>query len=169
TLIVNGVSEVVLQPVNAEAGDGFVFAEESKAAITAGESNLATVFAYAKQGYFSVQNVMAQTGALVGGGEYAVLDAAGAVKLSFVMESSGAYRSTTPLPSGAYKLVQMRAAKGTLPISQPIDFVIGTYFGNESDLVALRVESQPVPALDQGVGRLSLTAGTFSAVDGGAA
>ncbi|MEG2315396.1 MAG: SdrD B-like domain-containing protein, partial [Clostridia bacterium] len=148
---------------------GFVFAEESKAAITAGESNLATVFAYAKQGYFSVQNVMAQTGALVGGGEYAVLDAAGAVKLSFVMESSGAYRSTTPLPSGAYKLVQMRAAKGTLPISQPIDFVIGTYFGNESDLVALRVESQPVPALDQGVGRLSLTAGTFSAVDGGAA
>lgn len=169
TLTLSGVTEVVLQPVEKECSGDFVFAGESRASVTEGESNLATVFAYAKQGFFSVKNTMAGTGAAVGGAEYAVLDGSGAVKLSFTMDETGVYRSTQALPNGEYRLAQMRAAAGTLPMSEPVAFTVGTFFGNDQDIAAITIQSEPVPEMDASVGQLRLNADGFAPAQDGQA
>ncbi len=166
TLTLPGGGEVILQP-SGEAEPGFQYAGDARAAVQEGEDNLATVFAYAKQGFFSVQNTLSGTGEALAGAEFAVLDAAGSIADSFIMDETGTYRSAKPLPSGEYKLAQMRAPAGTTLLSQPIPFTLNAYFGNDGDLTALHVENEPVPALDPSVGALRLTADALHASEEG--
>lgn len=157
-------AEAVLTPVAEDFQDGFVCEGQIAAPIAQGQPNRKTVFAYAKRGLFRVTNVSAGGGAL-GAAEYALLDAAGNVALSFTTDANGIYAAAQSLPAGDYKLVQMRAPEGALLLSQPVLFAVTPYFGTEESIARVEVVNTPAPLYNGETGALAAAAGEFAKQD----
>ncbi len=153
---------VTLQPVEADIPDGYVCQGPIPLTLTAGEANRKTVFAYAKRGFFSVQNVSAADGRALPNAEFVVLDAQGSLLQSFATNANGAYAAKQPLPEGTYRLVQMRAPQGALLADEPVALTIGTYTGKAESVTQLTVANEPAPVANGVTGALRAESDGFA-------
>lgn len=165
TLTLDGVGRVRLALSEGASVDGFTAADDAEYTVTGGQANLATLFAYAEQGLFSFRGSLAEGGEPLVGAEYAVLNSAGDVLMSFTTGEDGAYAAERLLPIGDYSLVQMRAADGTMP-APPIAFSVKTYTGDASDIARIAAECERVPELNAAVGVLDIETVGFERVAG---
>ena len=158
--------EVTLTPVAEDFMAGFVCADPVTVSLQQGQANRKTMFAYATRGFYRVENVSAADGSALGGGEYVVLDATGAMQASFTVDATGIYTSTQALPNGDYQLVQLRAPDGTLLLTDPVAFTVGTYFGDVNSIVTVRVENTAAPIENGRTGAPVLLGGEFTDTNG---
>ncbi len=159
--LADGVSDVTLLPVAEDFQDGFVCEGPVAVQLTQGEENTATVLAYAKRGFFRVTGA-AEGDAATGAAEYAVLDAAGNVALSFTSDEKGAYTAAQSLPAGDYQLAQMRAPEGMLLLSQPVPFTVLPYNGTQERIANVQVVNQRAPLYNGQTGTLALATSEFA-------
>ncbi len=148
TLVVEGLSQVVLVPFEEDFQAGFVFAGPVEITLESGASTKAALVAYARQGFFAVKDTLADSGAAVPGGQYEVLDQDGNTRLSFTTDAEGRYVAAQCLPAGAYTLRQLQPGEGALPMGEGVAFEVKPYTGNASDIARVPVQSQTVPSLE---------------------
>ncbi len=160
------LTQVQLVPIAEDFPKGFVCKEPIQVPLTPGEENSYRVSAYAQQGLFSVHNRIQGSGEVAKSAEFMARSVDGQTEFSFVSDEKGDYTATRALPNGEYRLTQMNAAEGTLPIQQAQSFTIQTYFGDAKDIVQVEVVSQPVP-LENGQAQISVLESTdFEKGDG---
>ncbi len=150
SLAVDGIESVVLRP--SAIIEGFAFADEATYAIKQAQTNLAMIFAYAEQGFFTLENTDSDTGAPLSGAEYAVINSDGEVLLSFTVGNDGKYISEKPLPCGEYSLVEMCPPEGAEP-SPTVNLSIGVYTGSDSDVTRISSQSTVTAALSPESGK----------------
>ncbi len=148
---------VSLMPVDEDFGQGYICLGPIPLTLDVGTNNDIAIFAYADQGYFELHDTITQTGAPAGVGEYMVLNAQGETVFSFQTDENGYYMALAPLPTGDYQLVQMTAPTDTLPLSEPMDFTVSTYFGGENDITQLLVQNEAAPIENRVLGHLLAT------------
>lgn len=158
--------KVLLVPVKEDFQDGFVCKEAVEVSITAGNENYFTAFAYAKQGLFAVRNTIVGSGQPTQSAEFLVLSEDGSVQLSFMTDEKGEYTAKQTLPIGEYRLMQMNASEGTLPLKQTQAFTIETYFGQPTDIAVVEVQNEPVPVANGQAELFALEPPLFEKGDG---
>lgn len=117
----------------------------------------ASIFAYAKEGLFSLQNTLSETGGQAAGSSFAVLDKAGNSVLAFSTDDKGHYQSSAPLAAGSYTLRQTLAPFDTLPIEQDIGFEIIPYVGTEESMSRVEVQNASLPKENSRGGTITFT------------
>ena len=153
------ISTVVLRPVAEDFQAEYTCKDAIEVSLTVGGNEYYTASAYAAQGVFTVRNTIAETGEPAGGAEFMVLDAAGSVRMSFVTNEQGEYTATRALPNGEYRLMQMKAAEGSLLLEEPQSFGLQTYFGDPENITLIEIQNNPVP-LSAGEARVTVLEST---------
>ncbi len=135
-----------LRPVTDSLPAAYVCQDVIAVAWNEESSIRADVFAYAREGLFSLTNT--QDGQPLGSASYSVINESGQTVLSFETDQEGRYSPRTLLPEGRYTLHQALAPEGMLP-AEDISFDIAPYIGVENSAASLTVENFPVPSFSR--------------------
>lgn len=96
-------------------------------------------------GFFTLRHRDALTGETVPGGDFALVDAQGVVRLAFAADAAGAYTADTPLKAGRYTLRMEQAADGYVYSAATAEIDIRPYL-DEQAVSEAAFESAAVPA-----------------------
>ncbi len=135
---------VVLQPMTEDFDGDFICDGPIQIAVQQGIENIAPIFAYARQGYFTLQT-LSEDGQPIGPAEYSLLNSDGESVFTFTTDESGAYAAQSPLPAGEYSLSQTRSPDGTIPLAEAQPLTIAAYLDRPADIAAVEVRNAAAP------------------------